>query len=74
MRRDEVGERDFEIFRLLDLGDFVAFEGRLFRTKTGELSVLAARVHYLAKALRPLRAVNTILLSSAPTSSGLMIS
>ncbi|TMA78975.1 MAG: lysine--tRNA ligase [Deltaproteobacteria bacterium] len=53
VRRDEVGDRDFEVFRLLDLGDFVGIEGRLFRTKTGELSVLAARVHYLAKALRP---------------------
>jgi len=53
VRRDEVGSGDFEVFRLLDLGDFVGIEGRLFRTKTGELSVLAARVHYLAKALRP---------------------
>src|SRR5262249_47056480 len=42
------------VFRLLDLGDFAGFEGRVFRTKTGELSVLASRVHYLAKALRPL--------------------
>ena len=54
VRRDEVGDRDFDVFRLLDLGDFAGFEGRLFRTKTGELSVLASRVHYLAKALRPL--------------------
>jgi lysyl-tRNA synthetase class 2 len=54
VRRDEVGERDFDVFRLLDLGDFAGIEGRLFRTKTGELSVLASRVHYLAKALRPL--------------------
>ena len=54
VRRDEVGEQDFSVFRLLDLGDFAGFEGRLFRTKTGELSVLASRVHYLAKALRPL--------------------
>ncbi|MBI3768009.1 MAG: lysine--tRNA ligase [Deltaproteobacteria bacterium] len=54
VRRDEVGERDFDVFRFLDLGDFSGFAGRLFRTKTGELSVLAARVHYLAKALRPL--------------------
>jgi len=53
VRRDAVGERDFDVFRLLDLGDFAGIEGRLFRTKTGELSVLAARVHYLAKALRP---------------------
>src|SRR6185369_12211052 len=54
VRRDEVPERDFQVFRLFDLGDIVGVEGRLFRTKTGELSVLAARIHYLAKALRPL--------------------
>jgi lysyl-tRNA synthetase class 2 len=54
VRRDELPERDFEVFRLLDLGDFAGFEGRLFRTKTGELSILASRVRYLAKALRPL--------------------
>ncbi len=37
-----------------DLGDIVWSEGRLFRTKTGELTVRAARVELLVKALRPL--------------------
>ncbi len=54
VRRDTVPERDYRVFRLLDLGDIVGFEGRLFRTKTGELSVLASHVRYLAKALRPM--------------------
>ncbi len=54
VRRDGVGARDFQVFGLLDLGDFAGFEGRVFRTRTGELSVLASRVHYVAKALRPL--------------------
>jgi len=54
VRRDEVGERDFSVFGLLDLGDIAGIEGRVFRTRTGELSILASRVVYLAKALRPL--------------------
>jgi lysyl-tRNA synthetase class 2 len=54
VKQDEVGERDFTIFRQLDLGDVAGFAGRLFRTRTGELTLLASRVHYLAKALRPL--------------------
>jgi len=54
VRRDEVGERDFTVFGLLDLGDIAGIEGRVFRTRTGELSILASRVVYLAKALRPL--------------------
>ncbi len=53
VKRDDVGERDFEIFRQLDLGDIAGFEGRLFRTKTNELTVLASSVRYLTKALRP---------------------
>ena len=56
VKRDEVGEQDFAVFRQLDLGDIAGFEGRLFRTRTGELTVLAAAVRYLAKALRPLPA------------------
>ena len=52
--RAEVGEEQFAVYRLLDLGDLVGVEGRLFRTRTGELTVLADRVRYLAKALRPL--------------------
>ncbi len=54
VKRDDVGERDFAIFRQLDLGDFAGFEGRLFRTRTNELTLLASSVRYLAKALRPL--------------------
>ena len=56
VKQDEVGAQDFAVFRQLDLGDIAGFEGRLFRTRTGELTVLAAAVRYLAKALRPLPA------------------
>ena len=54
VRRDAVGERDFELYKLLDLGDLVGVEGYLFRTKTGELTVHAERLEFLAKALFPL--------------------
>lgn len=53
-RLDAVGDRDFELFKLLDLGDLIGVEGYLFRTKTGELTVHAERLHFLAKALLPL--------------------
>ncbi|HEV2348511.1 MAG TPA: lysine--tRNA ligase [Terriglobia bacterium] len=54
VRLDAVGERDWELYKLLDLGDLVGVDGYLFRTRTGELSVHAERLHFLAKALLPL--------------------
>ncbi len=53
-RRDRLGEESFEIVRLLDLGDVVGVRGRLFRTKTGELTVEVEELRLLVKALRPL--------------------
>ena len=54
VRSDAVGERDFELYRLLDIGDLVGVAGYLFRTKTGELTIHAERLQFLAKALLPL--------------------
>jgi lysyl-tRNA synthetase class 2 len=54
VRLDAVGERDFELYKLLDLGDVLGVAGYLFRTKTGELTVHADRLTFLAKALLPL--------------------
>ncbi|TKJ28797.1 lysine--tRNA ligase [bacterium (candidate division B38) B3_B38] len=54
IRQDKVSPRDYEIYTLLDLGDFIGVEGTLFRTRTGELTVLVGNLHFLAKALRPL--------------------
>ena len=53
VRKDQVSERDFAVYECLDLGDFVGVEGELFRTRTGELTVKAESVTFLAKALRP---------------------
>jgi lysyl-tRNA synthetase, class II len=54
VRLDAVGERDFELYKLLDLGDPIGVEGYLFRTRTGELTVHAEHLYFLAKALLPL--------------------
>jgi lysyl-tRNA synthetase class 2 len=54
VRKDRVGEDGFAVFKLLDVGDVVAAEGPATRTKTGELTLEAARFTILTKALRPL--------------------
>jgi lysyl-tRNA synthetase class 2 len=54
VKKDKVGERAFEIFKLLDVGDVIAAEGPATRTKTGELTVEASSFTILTKALRPL--------------------
>ena len=52
--RDEVGEELYARFKHWDLGDIVAAEGRVFKTKTGELSIHASSVRLLTKSLRPM--------------------
>jgi lysyl-tRNA synthetase class 2 len=54
LRKDSLPERDFAIFKLLDFGDFVGVDGRLFRTKTNELTIWASRLEFLAKCFIPL--------------------
>jgi lysyl-tRNA synthetase class 2 len=54
IRQDALPELDFKIYKLLDFGDWVGVEGRLFRTKTNELTIWASRLHFLAKCLLPL--------------------
>jgi lysyl-tRNA synthetase class 2 len=51
IRKDAVGENDFALYEKLDLGDIIGVEGYLFRTRTGELSVHAERLYFLAKTL-----------------------
>jgi lysyl-tRNA synthetase class 2 len=50
----EIGGEAMEIFKLLDLGDFIGIEGTCFITKTGESTLKAKKFHVLAKSLRPL--------------------
>ncbi len=51
VRKDDVGERGFALYKLLDLGDHVGVSGYLFRTRTGELSVHGEELTFLAKAM-----------------------
>ena len=52
-QKQTLGDDPFEIFKHLDLGDFIGVRGTLFTTKTGEISVKLASFVILAKALRP---------------------
>jgi len=54
VRADAVDARTFQVWGLVDVGDFIGVAGKLMRTRTGELSVQAASVTFLAKALLPL--------------------
>ena len=54
VRQDALSERDFRIFKLLDFGDWIGVDGRLFRTKTNELTIWASSLEFLAKCLLPL--------------------
>ena len=51
---DALEAEQYEVVKLLDLGDVVGVEGPLFRTKTGEVTVRVQRLTLLAKSLRPL--------------------
>jgi lysyl-tRNA synthetase class 2 len=54
IRQDSLPERDFAIYKLLDLGDHVGVSGRVFRTRTNELSIWASSLTFLAKSFLPL--------------------
>ncbi|MDB5881210.1 MAG: lysU [Ramlibacter sp.] len=52
--RDDVGEETYAAFKHWDLGDIVAAEGKVFKTRTGELSLHATKIRLLTKSLRPM--------------------
>jgi len=54
LQRDIVGESAFQLFKTLDIGDFIGLEGNLFRTKTRELTLQVQGFRLLVKSLRPL--------------------
>ena len=54
VRQDAVSERDWAIYKALDFGDQVGVSGRVFRSKTNELSVWASSLAFLAKCFLPL--------------------
>lgn len=54
IRQDEISPEKYAEFQDWDLGDIIGVEGKLFKTKTGELSIRASQIHLLTKSLRPL--------------------
>ena len=53
VRQNAVGEEAYQVYRKLDVGDVIGVGGPVFRTRTGEITVLANEVELLAKSLRP---------------------
>jgi lysyl-tRNA synthetase, class II len=51
--KQQVGEADFELAENFDLGDIVGVDGQLWRTKTGELTILAEKLHFFCKSIEP---------------------
>ncbi len=54
VRKDRVGDTSYRLFKQLDIGDFVGLKGGVFKTKTGEWTLLADELKLLCKATRPL--------------------
>ena len=54
VKKDAVGDKGFELYKLFDLGDHIGVRGYLFRTRTGELTVHVEEMTFLSKDLLPL--------------------
>ncbi|UCF57085.1 MAG: lysine--tRNA ligase [Deltaproteobacteria bacterium] len=53
VRKDKIGEELFSVFKHVDMGDFIGIKGSFFRTRTGELTILADHITLLSKSMRP---------------------
>jgi lysyl-tRNA synthetase class 2 len=54
VRLDSVGEQGFQLYKLLDIGDYIGVKGYLFRTRTNELTIHVDEITFLVKDLLPL--------------------
>ena len=54
VRKDALGEDNYSIIKMMDIGDIIGVTGTVFRTHMGELSIKATSLEILSKALRPL--------------------
>ena len=57
IRKDAVGEENYEVYKLLDLGDYISAEGKMFYTKTGHYTLKVSNITILTKTMRPLPTV-----------------
>jgi lysyl-tRNA synthetase class 2 len=53
-RKDNLKSPDYDLFKKFDVGDIVAVDGKVFKTRTGELTIVADHIRLLTKSLRPL--------------------
>ena len=53
-QEDKVGKDGYKLFKLLDIGDIIGVNGDVFKTRTGEITVLVSELNLLSKNLRPL--------------------
>lgn len=53
-KKDFIGDKLFELYKLLDIGDIIGVQGKVFKTRTGEITVLADEFKLLTKSLRPM--------------------
>lgn len=54
IRKDKIGDEAYNLFKQLDVGDFVGLCGGVFKTKTGEWTILVGTLTLICKAIRPL--------------------
>ena len=54
VRKDKIGNQSYNIFKQMDIGDFVGLKGGMFKTKTGEWTLLANELRLVCKSIRPL--------------------
>jgi lysyl-tRNA synthetase class 2 len=54
IRKDRIGDEAYHLFKQMDVGDFVGISGGMFKTKTGEWTLLASELKLLCKTIRPL--------------------
>ncbi|MBR5293024.1 MAG: lysine--tRNA ligase [Clostridia bacterium] len=54
VKRDDIGEEPYALFKTYDIGDIIGVVGKVFKTRTGEISIHAEKIELLSKSLRPL--------------------
>ncbi len=54
VQENSVGKAGYELFGLLDIGDIIGVSGKVFRTRTGEITILVEALRLLAKNIRPI--------------------
>ncbi len=55
LERDTVGKENYDYYKkYFDIGDFIGCEGKIFKTRTGEITLLVSKFEMLSKSLRPL--------------------